>query len=114
MLHLGDVSPAMVSVIPSIEMVVAVAIGGRESLTGAILGTLLVNFGKDWISNAIPQLWLFVMGALFVLVVTGMRGGLAGLPQIFMRILPVRLTKHARKAKSTLSVDEQAEAQKAV
>lgn len=114
MLHLGDVSPAMVGVIPSIEMVVAVAVGGRESLTGAVLGTLLVNFGKDWISNAIPQLWLFVMGALFVLVVTGMRGGLAGLPKMLMRILPERYMRKAAGGKAALAVDDSAEAREAV
>lgn len=78
-LHLGVISPAMVGVIPSIEMVVAVAIGGRESLVGAVIGTLLLNFGKDWISSAVPDLWLFIIGGLFVLVVTVAPNGLAGL-----------------------------------
>jgi urea transport system permease protein len=122
MLHLGDISPAMVGVIPSIEMVVAVAVGGRESLTGVILGTLLVNFGKDWISNAMPQLWLFVMGALFVLVVTGMRGGLASLPQVFSRMLhrPHKRVSGANAAPASEggnpapAVEEEAGTQKAV
>lgn len=78
-LHLGVISPAMVGVIPSIEMVVAVAIGGRESLIGAVIGTLLLNFGKDWISSAVPELWLFIIGGLFVLVVTVAPDGLVGL-----------------------------------
>lgn len=77
-LHLGVISPAMVGVFPSIEMVVWVAIGGRESLTGAVLATVLVNFGKDWISSAIPELWLFVIGFLFVLAVTILPQGLPG------------------------------------
>lgn len=114
-LHLGDISPAMVGVVPSIEMVVAVAVGGRESLTGVILGTLLVNFGKDGISSAIPQLWLFVMGALFVLVVTGMRGGLASLPPLSVRIWnSLRHRKKAESGKSTLAVKEEAEVQKTI
>lgn len=79
MLHAGVISPAMVGVVPSIEMIVWVAVGGRESLVGAIAGTLLVNFGKDWISSAIPSLWLFVMGLLFVLIVTVVPKGLSGL-----------------------------------
>ncbi len=79
MLHAGVISPAMVGVVPSIEMIVWVAVGGRESLVGAILGTLLVNFGKDWISSAIPSLWLFVIGLLFVIVVTVVPKGLSGL-----------------------------------
>ena len=69
-LSIGDISPAMFGVVPSIEMVIWVAVGGRDSLVGAIVGTLLVNFGKDWISSAFPSLWLYVMGALFVIVVT--------------------------------------------
>ncbi len=79
MLHAGVISPAMVGVVPSIEMIVWVAVGGRESLVGAIAGTLLVNFGKDWISSAMPSLWLFVMGLLFVLIVTVVPKGLSGL-----------------------------------
>jgi urea transport system permease protein len=79
MLHAGVISPAMVGVVPSIEMIVWVAVGGRESLVGAIVGTLLVNFGKDWVSSAMPSLWLFVMGLLFVLIVTVVPKGLSGL-----------------------------------
>ncbi|HVB35517.1 MAG TPA: urea ABC transporter permease subunit UrtC [Patescibacteria group bacterium] len=78
-LHAGVISPAMVGVVPSIEMIAWVAVGGRESLVGAIAGTLLVNFGKNWVSSAMPSLWLFVMGLLFVLVVTVAPKGLSGL-----------------------------------
>jgi urea transport system permease protein len=80
-LSIGDISPAMFGVVPSIEMVIWVAVGGRDSLFGAILGTLVVNFGKDWISSAFPSLWLYVVGALFVLVVTAAPRGLVGLVQ---------------------------------
>ena len=45
-LNLGVISPAMIGVVPSIEMVIWVAVGGRDSLVGAVLGTLLVNFAK--------------------------------------------------------------------
>lgn len=77
-LHAGVISPALVGVIPSIEMIVWVAIGGRYSFAGAILGTLLINIARDSISSAFPELWLYVMGALFILVVTLMPDGLAG------------------------------------
>jgi urea transport system permease protein len=80
-LSIGDISPAMFGVVPSIEMVIWVAVGGRDSLLGAIVGTLLVNFGKDWISSAFPSLWLYVMGALFVVVVTIAPRGLVPLIQ---------------------------------
>ncbi len=77
--QVGVISPAMVGVVPSIEMLIWVAVGGRESLAGAVLGCLLVNFGKDWVSSAIPSLWLFVMGGLFLLVVTLLPQGIGGL-----------------------------------
>ena len=91
-LHVGVISPAMVGVVPSIEMVVAVAVGGRSSFTGVILGTLLVNFGKDWISSAMPEMWQFGMGLLFILVVTVLPQGLAGIPELRVRI-PARFRK---------------------
>jgi len=78
-LHAGVISPALVGVVPSIEMVVWVAVGGRNVLWGAIAGTLLVNFAKDQISSALPSLWLYGLGALFILVVSFLPGGVAGL-----------------------------------
>jgi urea transport system permease protein len=84
-LNLSVISPAMIGVMPSIEMIVWVAVGGRESLAGAILGTLLVNFGKDAISSAFPDFWLYVMGALFVLVVTMMPQGISGFIESLFR-----------------------------
>lgn len=78
-LHVGVISPAMVGVVPSIEMVVWVALGGRDSLAGAVLGTLLGNLAKDQISSAIPEMWLYVIGSLFVLVVTVLPKGLIGI-----------------------------------
>ena len=68
-------------------MVVAVAVGGRSSFTGVILGTLLVNFGKDWISSAMPEMWQFGMGLMFILVVTVLPQGLVGIPDSLAPIL---------------------------
>ncbi|MFT3964736.1 MAG: urea ABC transporter permease subunit UrtC [Sphingobium sp.] len=78
-LHAGVVSPALVGVVPSIEMVIWAAIGGRESVIGAIAGALLVNFAKDKISTAFPELWLYGLGLLFIVAVTILPKGLAGL-----------------------------------
>ena len=78
-LHAGVVSPALVGVVPSIEMVIWVAIGGRDSVVGAIAGTLLVNFAKDKISTALPELWLYGLGLLFIIAVTVLPKGIAGL-----------------------------------
>lgn len=78
-LHVGLISPAMIGVVPSIEMVVWVALGGRDSLAGAVVGMLVGNFAKDQISSALPGVWLYVVGTLFVLVVTVLPKGLIGI-----------------------------------
>lgn len=78
-LHAGVISPALVGVVPSIEMVIWAAIGGRLSVPGALAGALLVNFAKDKISTALPELWLYVLGFMFILAVTVLPRGLAGL-----------------------------------
>ena len=99
-LDLGVISPAMFGVVPSIEMVIWVALGGRNSLLGAIVGTLAVNFGKDWISSAFPDLWLYIVGAIFVLVVTIAPQGLVGLVTFRGR------TQRALRATATAVVPE--------
>jgi urea transport system permease protein len=103
-LHAGVISPALVGVVPSIEMVVWVAVGGRNSLWGAIAGTLLVNFAKDEISSAFPNAWLYLLGALFVVVVTLMPNGLAGLVQDVARRM--RPAGDAAKPGRTLEAGE--------
>ncbi|MDX2005572.1 MAG: urea ABC transporter permease subunit UrtC [Meiothermus sp.] len=96
--HVGTISPAMVGVIPSIEFVVWVALGGRESLGGAVLGIVAGNLIKDRVSSAYPEMWLYVMGLLFVLVVLGMPRGLAGWvkPWLERLSLPRRAAPPAR------------------
>ncbi|MET0269356.1 MAG: urea ABC transporter permease subunit UrtC [Sphingomonas sp.] len=86
-LHAGVVSPALVGMVPSIEMVIWVAIGGRHSLAGAVAGALFINIARDGISSAFPELWLYVLGLLFVLVVTLLPQGLAGLAAMRRPIL---------------------------
>jgi len=78
-LQVGFMSPSFVGIVPSIEMVIFCAVGGRMSLFGAVYGTLLVNFGKSYFSESFPQVWLFLMGALFIAVVMFFPDGLAGL-----------------------------------
>ena len=60
-------------------MVVAAAVGGRTSLLGAIYGSLLVNFGKTYFSESFPELWLLLIGSLFIGVVMVFPEGLAGI-----------------------------------
>lgn len=77
-LQVGFMSPSFVGIVPSIEMVIAAAVGGRHSLLGAIYGSLLVNFGKTYFSEEFPELWLFLLGALFIAAVMFFPNGLAG------------------------------------
>jgi urea transport system permease protein len=72
-------SPSFVGIVPSIEMVIFCAVGGRQSIVGAVVGTLLVNSGKTLFSESFPELWLFAMGGLFIAVVLAFPRGLAGL-----------------------------------
>ncbi|HEY6255115.1 MAG TPA: urea ABC transporter permease subunit UrtC [Xanthobacteraceae bacterium] len=78
-LQVGFMSPSFVGIVPSIEMVIFCAVGGRHSIVGAVAGTLLVNWGKTLFSEEFPQLWLFAMGGLFIAVVIAFPRGLAGL-----------------------------------
>jgi urea transport system permease protein len=87
-LQVGFMSPSFVGIVPSIEMVIFCAVGGRISLIGAVYGTLLVNYGKTFFSETYPELWLFLMGGLFMAVVMFFPNGLAGL-----------WDQHARKLK---------------
>lgn len=78
-LQVGFMSPSFIGIIPSIEMVIFAAVGGRISMIGAVYGTMLVNYGKTLFSESFPELWLFLMGALFIGVVVAFPNGLAGL-----------------------------------
>ncbi len=74
----GIITPKVMDIAFSIEMVIWVAVGGRASLVGAILGTLVVNFAKSFLSEKFPEVWLFFQGALFLIVVMVLPGGLIG------------------------------------
>lgn len=78
-LQVGFMSPSFVGIVPSIEMVIFAAVGGRMSLVGAVYGTLLVNAGKTYFSESFPDLWLFLMAVLFIGVTMAFPMGLAGL-----------------------------------
>ena len=78
-LQVGFMSPSFVGIVPSIEMVIFCAVGGRNSVIGAVVGTLLVNWAKTVFSESFPELWLFAMGGLFIAVVLIFPRGLAGL-----------------------------------
>lgn len=84
-LQVGFMSPTIVGIVPSIEMVIFCALGGRLSLIGAVAGALIVNAAKTTFSEMFPELWLFAMGGLFIGVTLFFPKGLAGLVDDFVR-----------------------------
>ena len=76
--QVGIINPGEFSPAKSIEIAVWVAVGGRGTLYGAVAGAFAVNGAKSWLTGAAPELWLFVLGALFVLVTLFLPRGLAG------------------------------------
>ena len=77
--QVGIITPAQIGVLPSLEMVIWVAVGGRGSLVGAVLGAVSVNYGRSVLTNYFPELWPFILGGLFVLVVLLFPDGLVGI-----------------------------------
>lgn len=76
--QVGIINPGEFAPANSIELVVWVAVGGRGTLVGAALGAVLVNFGKTWFTGALPELWLFVLGGLFIAVTLFFPRGVLG------------------------------------
>ena len=77
--QVGIINPGEFAPANSIEAVIWVAVGGRGTLSGAILGAVLVNAGKTVLTGALPELWLFALGALFIFVTLFLPRGLLGL-----------------------------------
>ena len=77
--QVGIINPGEFSPLNSIELVIWVAVGGRATLYGAVIGALLVNYGKTAFTGIFPEAWLFALGGLFVLVTLFLPRGLTGL-----------------------------------
>lgn len=77
--QVGIINPNEFSPLNSIEAVVWVAVGGRATLFGAVVGAVLVNYGKTYFTAAFPDAWLFALGAIFVLVTLFLPKGIVGL-----------------------------------
>jgi urea transport system permease protein len=77
--QVGIINPSEFSPANSIEAVIWVAVGGRGTLSGAILGAVLVNFAKTYFTSAIPSLWLYALGAIFIFVTLLLPHGIVGL-----------------------------------
>ncbi|MGP3957340.1 urea ABC transporter permease subunit UrtC [Nonomuraea sp. 3N208] len=75
----GIISPALLGVVPSLELVVAVAVGGRHALAGAVLGAVVMGYAKTAFSEQFADGWLYLQGALFILVMTFAPKGIMGI-----------------------------------
>lgn len=84
-LQVGFISPSLIGIVPSIEMVIFAAVGGNLSIFGAVYGALIVNWAKTILSESYPELWLFAMGALFIGVVLAFPKGLAGIYEVHVQ-----------------------------
>jgi urea transport system permease protein len=85
----GIMSPAALGIVPSLELLIGVAVGGRATLIGAVAGTILVNYAKTGLSEHFASGWLYFQGALFILVVAFAPKGLAGIRDVLRRRAPV-------------------------
>ncbi len=77
--QVGIINPGEFSPANSIEAVIWVAVGGRGTLIGSVIGAVLVNFGKTLLTNALPEIWLFALGGLFIAVTLFLPRGIVGL-----------------------------------
>ncbi len=83
--QVGIINPSEMSPANSIEMVIWAAVGGRGTLIGPIVGAFTVNGLKSWFTGAFPNLWLFALGAIFILVTLAMPQGITGLIRRFRK-----------------------------
>jgi len=95
----GIISPKAMDIGLSIEMVIWVAVGGRATLVGALIGAVLVNFTKSILSEQFPEIWLFFQGAMFLIVVMVLPDGLVG----WSRTTGVELFKKIFKGRPTVT-----------
>jgi urea transport system permease protein len=86
----GIISPALLGIVPSIEMVIWVALGGRLAIAWAAAGAVIVNWAKSSISEQFPSTWLYLQGLLFVVVILFLPKGIAGALE-YLRAAAARL-----------------------
>ncbi len=85
--QVGIITPSQIGVLPSLEVVVWVAVGGREALIGGPLGAVLVSGLRSYLTTVAPTLWPFVLGSLFVAVVLFFPQGIVGIPNQIQRFM---------------------------
>ena len=95
--QVGIITPGRIGVLPSIEMVIWVAVGGRGSLIGAVIGAVGVNWARSYLTSSYPDYWLYFLGGIFVLVVQFFPDGVVGLA----RDLPRKVESWVRHGERT-------------
>jgi len=95
--QVGIINPGEFSPLNSIELVVWVAVGGRGSLYGAVAGAFLVNYAKTYFTGALPEVWLFALGTLFIVVTVFLPKGFVGL------LAKVKSQSNAKKSTTGVS-----------
>ncbi len=89
--QVGIINPSEFAPANSIEIVIWVAVGGRGTLVGAVIGAFLVNYAKTYLTGALPEIWLFALGGLFIAVTLFLPKGIVGL----VAAMPLRRPKPA-------------------
>ncbi len=79
--QVGIITPSQIGVLPSLEIVVWVATGGRNSLIGAIVGAIGINAARSFLTAHFPEWWPIILGGMFVVVVLLLPNGVVGLPR---------------------------------
>lgn len=105
-LNVGFMSPKLLTIEPSIYMVIFCAFGGRLSLVGAVYGTLMVCFGRTFFSELFPELWMFLMGTTFILITMIFPRGVAGIVEDYWPKLFSLFKKHRAEIKKAHSLQE--------
>jgi len=100
--QVGIITPGRIGVLPSIEMVIWVAVGGRGSLIGAVIGAVGVNWARSYLTSSYPDYWLYFLGGIFILVVQFFPDGVVGLA----RDLPRKVESWFRRGERAEPRDE--------
>ena len=99
--QVGIINPQEFSPINSIEIIIWVAVGGRGTLFGAVIGALLVNYAKTFFTGALPEVWLFMLGGLFVVTTLFLPRGVVGVYQQWRSRIAERRAQAATASGST-------------
>ena len=93
--QVGIINPSEMAPDKSLEAVVWVAVGGRGTLIGPVLGAIAINALKSWTTRAFPDMWLLFLGALFIVVTVFMPKGIVGVPEqlrgVWSRFRPAQI-----------------------